>query len=144
MKSLAFLLFALSIAAAAVSLAHHNESDAFIAQAIAELTLEPDTTDDEDGDVSKKAFAAARMVINKTAMDSNAALQKAYTDVVSVVSNRYKKYGKRENIIEDEEGTSERTKYQELLQQITTVNAVGNVVNGILDKAGATLSRVFP
>src|SRR6516225_248977 len=126
------------------SLAHHNESDAFIAQAIAELTLEPDATDDEDGDVSKKAFGAARMVINKTATDSNAAWQKAYTDVVSAVSNRYRKYGMRENMIEDEEGTSERTRYQELLQKITTVNAVGNVVNGILDKAGETLSRVLP
>jgi hypothetical protein len=126
------------------SLAHHNESDAFIAQAIAELTLEPDATDDEDGDVSKKAFAAARMVINKTATDSNAAWQRAYTDVVSAVGNRYRKYGMRENMIEDEEGTSERTRYQELLQKITTVNAVGNVVNGILDKAGATLSRVLP
>jgi hypothetical protein len=50
----------------------------------------------------------------------------------------------RENMIEDEEGPSERTRYQELLQKITTGNAVGNVVNGILDKAGETLSRVLP
>ena len=42
------------------SFAHHNEADAFIAQAVAELTLYADAP--ETDDVSKKALAAAKMV----------------------------------------------------------------------------------
>jgi hypothetical protein len=51
------------------SLAHHNEADAFIAQTVADLTLYPDAPDTDDGDVGEAAFAAAKMVIDKTAIE---------------------------------------------------------------------------
>jgi hypothetical protein len=91
------------------SLSHHNEADAFIAQAVAELTLYRDAPDTDD--VSKTALAAAKMVIDKTAIDSNKDWQTAYKNVVTAVGHRYKKYGQRENGVEKGEGASERTKY---------------------------------
>jgi len=122
------------------SLTHHNEADAFIAQSVAELTLQPDASDSDDGDVSKAAFAAAKMVIDKTAIDSNKDWQTAYKNVVTAVGHRYKKYGQRENGVEKGEGASERTKYQELLWQINIANAANAVLGGVRD----TLGRVLP
>lgn len=98
------------------SFAHHNEADAFIAQAVAELTLYPDAP--ETDDVSKKALAAAKMVIDKTAIDSNNDWQTAHKNVVTAVGHRYKEYGLRINMVKKGEGASERTKYNELLRQL--------------------------
>jgi len=126
------------------SLAHHNEADAFIAEAVAELTLYPDSRDPDDGDVEKTALAAAKMVIDKTAIDSNKDWQKAYRNVVTAVGRRYKKYGVRYIEVEKGEGASERTKFNELLQQITMVNKVGSVAVPLLDKVGQTLDRILP
>ena len=122
------------------SLAHHNEADAFIAQSVAELTLYPDASDSDDGDVSKEAFAAAKMVIDKTAIDSNRDWQRAYENVVTAVGRRYKKYGQRENAVERGEGASERTKFEELLWQINMANAANVVLGGVRE----TLGRVWP
>jgi len=124
------------------SLSHHNEADAFIAQAVAELTLYHDVPDTDD--VSKTALAAAKMVIDKTAIDSNRDWQTAYKNVVTAVGHRYKKYGQRENGVERGEGASERTKYQELLWKITMANKIGNVADVVLGKVGETLKRVLP
>ena len=120
------------------SLTHHNEADAFIAQTVAELTLY--RTAPETDDVSKAALAAAKMVIDKTAIDSNKDWQTAYKNVVTAVGHRYKKYGQRENGVEKGEGTSERTKYQELLWQISMANAADIV----LGKVGQTLKSLWP
>jgi hypothetical protein len=126
------------------SLAHHNEADAFIAEAVADLTSYPDSRDPDDGDVEKTALAAAQMVIDKTAIDSNKDWQEAYKNVVKAVGRRYKKYGQLVTKVEQGEGASERTKYKELLQEITMAYKIVNVVNGVLDKAGKTLNRVLP
>ena len=122
------------------SLAHHNEADAFIAQSVAELTQYPDASDSDDGDVSKAAFAAAKMVIDKTAIDSSRDWQRAYENVVTAVGRRYKKYGQRENAVERGEGASERTKFEELLWQINMANAANVVLGGVRE----TLGRVWP
>jgi hypothetical protein len=61
--------------------------------------------------ISKAAFDAAKMVIDKSSIDSNKAWQTAYKNVVTAVGRRYKKFGQRENGIEEGEGASERTKY---------------------------------
>ena len=53
------------------SLTHHSEADAFIAESVAELVLYPNSRDPDDGDVEKKALAAAQMVIDKAAIDSS-------------------------------------------------------------------------
>ena len=119
--------------------AHHNEADAFIAQAVAELTLCPDAP--ETDDVSKKALAAAKMVIDKTAVDSNKDWQTAYKNVVTAVGHVYKKYGLRVDHVKKGEGASERTKYQELLREITMANNIRDVVLG---KVGETLNSVLP
>ena len=50
------------------------------------------------------------MVLDRTAIDSNQAWQTAYKNVVKAVGHRYKKYGQRDNKVEDGEGASERTK----------------------------------
>ena len=121
------------------SFAHHNEADAFIAQAVAELTLYPDAP--ETDDVSKTALAAAKMVIDKTAMDSNKAWQTAYKNVVTAVGHVYKKYGLRIDHVKKGEGASERTKYKELLREIAMANKIRDVV---LDKVGETLKSVLP
>lgn len=121
------------------SLAHHNEADAFIAQSVAELTLYPDAP--ETDDVSKTALLAAKMVIDKTAIDSNKDWQKAYKNVVTAVGHRYKKYGLRINTVKEGEGASERTKYKALLEYITTANKIRDVV---LDTAAETLKSVLP
>ena len=118
------------------SLAHHNEADAFIAEAVADLTSYPDSRDTDDGDVEKTALAAAQMVIDKTAIDSNKDWQEAYKNVVKAVGRRYKKYGQRVTKVERGEGASERTKYKELLQEITMAYKIGNVVNGFSTKPG--------
>jgi len=86
------------------SFAHHNEADAFIAQAVAELTLYADAP--ETDDVSKKALAAAKMVIDKTAIDSKKDWQTAYNNVVTAVGHRYKEYGLRINMVKKGEGAS--------------------------------------
>src|SRR5262249_16953630 len=70
------------------SLTHHNEADALIAQTVAELTLYPGAPNTDEGDVSKAAFAAAKMVIDKTAIDNNKAWQTAYKNVVTAVAHR--------------------------------------------------------
>ena len=94
------------------SFAHHNEADAFIAGTVAELTLYPDAL--ETDDVRKTSRAAAKMVIDETAIDSHKDWQRAYENVVTAVGRRYKKYGQRERRGEKGEGASERTKYQAL------------------------------
>ena len=111
---------------------------------MAELTLYPDSRDPDDGDVEKTALAAAKMVIDKTAIDSNKDWQKAYRNVVTAVGRRYKKYGVRYIEVEKGEGASERTKFNELLQQITMVNKVGSIAVPLLDKVGQTLDRILP
>jgi hypothetical protein len=124
------------------SLAHHNEADAFIAQAVADLTLYRDEPDTDD--VSKTANAAAKMVIDKTAVDSNKDWQTAYKNVVTAVGRLYKKYGQRENAVERGEGASERTKYQELVWKITMANNIGNVASAVRGKVEETLKWVLP
>jgi len=124
------------------SLSHHNEADAFIAQTVAELTLYPDAP--ETDDVSKTALAAAKMVIDKTAIDSNTDWQTAYKNVVKAVGHRYKKYGQRENGVEKGEGASERTKFQELLWKITMANNIGNLADAVRGKFEETLKTVLP
>jgi hypothetical protein len=104
------------------SFAHHNEADAFIAEAVAELTLYSDAL--ETDDVSKTARAAAKMVIDKTAIDSNKGWQTAYKNVVTAVGYRYKKYGLRIDHVKNGEGASESTKYKALLQNITTADKI--------------------
>jgi hypothetical protein len=121
------------------SFAHQNEADAFIAESVAELSLYPDARDPDDSDLEKKALAAARMVIDKTAIDGHRDWQKAYGDVVTAVGRRYKKYGVRYIEVENGEGASERTKFQELLQQITIINEIG----GIASSAGDFGKRVL-
>ena len=107
---------------------------------MAELTEYPDASDSDDGDVSKAAFAAAKMVIDKTAIDSSRDWQRAYENVVTAVGRRYKKYGQRENAVERGEGASERTKFEELLWQINMANAANIVLGGVRE----TLGRVWP
>ncbi|MBV8225325.1 MAG: hypothetical protein JO232_09070 [Verrucomicrobia bacterium] len=126
------------------SLAHHNEADAFIAQTVVDLTLYPDAPNNDDGDVGEAASAAAKMVLDRTAIDSNQAWQTAYKNVVKAVGHRYKKYGQRDNKVEDGEGASERTKYQELVQKITVAYKVGSVVMPLLDKVEQTLNGMLP
>jgi hypothetical protein len=109
------------------SLVHHNEADAFIAESVTELTLYPDSRDSNDDDLEKKALAAAKMVIDKTAIDSNRIWQRAYGEVVTAVGRRYKKYGKRDIAVDEGEGASERTKFTELLQQITLINEISGI-----------------
>jgi hypothetical protein len=104
------------------SFAHHNEADAFIAQAVAELTLYPDAP--ETDDVSTTALAAAKMVIDKTAIDSNEDWQTAYKNVVTAVGHRYKEYSLHINMVKKGEGASERMKYKALLQNITTADKI--------------------
>jgi hypothetical protein len=124
------------------SFAHHNEADAFIAQAVAELTLYADAP--ETDDVSKKALAAAKMVIDKTAIDSKKDWQTAYKNVVTAVGHRYKEYGLRINMVKKGEGASERTKFQELLWKITMANNIGNLADAVRGKFEETLKRVLP
>ena len=125
------------------SLAHHSEADAFIAQYVADLTLYPDSRDPDDDDVEKTALAAAKMVIDKTAIDSNKDWQMAYRNVVTAVGRRYKKYGVRYIEAEKGEGASERTKFNELLQQITMVNEIGGIALSLGD-FGKTVLKSIP
>ena len=104
------------------SFAHYDEADAFIAQAVAELTLFPNAL--EADDVSKKARVAAKMVIDQTAVDSNKDWQTAYKNVVTVVGQRYKEYGLRIDHAEKGEGANERTKYQALLKKIAIADNI--------------------
>jgi len=104
------------------SFAHYDEADAFIAAAVAELTLYPDAL--ETGDVKKKARAAAQMVIDKTAIDTNKDWQRAYKNVVTAVGLVYKEYGLRIDKVKKGEGASERTKYKALLQKIITADNI--------------------
>jgi hypothetical protein len=124
------------------SLAHPIEADAFIAEAVAELTLYPDSRDPDDGDVEKTALAAAKMVIDKTAIDSNKAWQTAYKNVVTAVGQRYKKYGMRYIAVEKGEGASERTKFNELLQQITMINEIGGIALSLGDLGKRALKSI--
>ena len=89
---------------------------------MAELTLYPDAL--KTGDVSKKARAAGKLVIDKTAIDSNKDWQTAYKNVVTAVGQVYKKYGLRIDHVEKVEGARERTKYKALLQNITTADKI--------------------
>jgi len=104
------------------SFAHYEEADAFIAEAVAELTLYPDAP--ETDDVSKKARAAAEMVIDKTAIDSNKDWQTEYKNVVTAVGQVYKKYNLRLTMGKKGEGASEPTKYKALLQKIITAHNI--------------------
>jgi hypothetical protein len=70
----------------------------------ADLTFYRDEPDTDD--FSKTANAAAKMVIDKTAVDSNKDWQTAYKNVVTAVGRLYKKNGRRENAVERGEGTS--------------------------------------
>jgi hypothetical protein len=125
------------------SLTHHSEADAFIAESVAELSLFPDSRDPDDSDLEKKALAAAQMVIDKTAIDSSNDWQTAYRSVVTAVGRRYKKYGQRTIEVENGEGTSERTKFAELVQQITMINQIGGIALSVGD-FGKTLLKSIP
>jgi hypothetical protein len=124
------------------SLVHHNEADAFIAESVTDLALFPDSRDPDDSDLEKKALAAAKMVIDKTAIDSNKDWRRAYENVVTAVGRRYKKYGKRDIAVERGEGASERTKFSELLQQITMINAIGGLALSVGDFGKKVLTPV--
>jgi hypothetical protein len=124
------------------SLVHHNEADAFIAASVTDLTLFPDSRDPNDGDVEQKALAAARMVIDKTAIDSNKNWGKAYESVVKAVGQRYQKYRKRAVAVEEGEGDSERTRFSELLQRITMISEIGGIALSVGDFGKKLLSPV--
>ena len=124
------------------SLTHYSEADAFIAESVAELVLYPDSRDPDDGDVEKKALAAAQMVIDKTAIDSNNDWQTAYRSVVTAVGRRYKKYGQRSIEVERGEGTSESTKFTELVQQITMIYQIGGIALSLGDLGKAVLKSI--
>lgn len=115
------------------SFRHHEEADAFIAAAVAELTLYPDP--DDEGDMAKNALVAAKMIIDKTAVDSNKDWHKAYQAVVTAVGNVYNQYNIRVDNVKKGEGASERTKYQAVLAEIALVNKVGDVVPRSMIKA---------
>jgi hypothetical protein len=104
------------------SLEHHIEADAFIAEAVTELTLYSDTP--ETDDVSKTALLAAKMIIDKTAIDSNRDWQTAYENVVREVGKRYKKYRQRVTMVKRGEGASEGTKFRALLESINVANKI--------------------
>jgi hypothetical protein len=123
------------------SLAHHQEADAFIAQAIVELALAkdypaPPATDE----VSKTSLAAAELVINKTAVDSNADWQTKYDHVVKAVGRRYKLY---EVQADNKKGelSSESTRFKQLLKNIKTAN---DLRDGALRKTAEILLEVLP
>ena len=124
------------------SLVHHAEADAFIAASVTDLALFPDSRNPDDGDVEKKALAAANMVIDKTAIDSNKNWRKAYESVVTAVGQRYEKYGKRYIEVEKGEGASERTTFNELLQQITMINEIGGIALSVGDFGKKLLNPV--
>jgi hypothetical protein len=124
------------------SLVHHSEADAFIAESVTDLVLFPDSRNPNDGDVEKKALAAARMVIDKTAIDSNKNWRKAYESVVTAVGQRYKKYRQRDIAVEKGEGASERTRFNELLRQITMINEIGGIALSVGDFGKKLLSPV--
>jgi hypothetical protein len=124
------------------SLVHHSEADAFIAESVTDLALFPDSRNPNDGDVEKKALAAAQMVIDETAIDSNKNWRKAYESVVTAVGQRYKKYRQRDIAVEKGEGASERTRFNELLRQITMINEIGGVALSVGDFGKKLLSPV--
>jgi hypothetical protein len=123
------------------SLAHQDETDAFIAESVAELSLYPDSRDPNDGDLEKKALAAAKMVIDKTAID-NRDWQRAYENLVTAIGRRYKKYGVRMIAVEKGEGASERTRFTELLQQINMVNEIGGIALSLGDFGRKVLKSI--
>ena len=124
------------------SFVHHSEADAFIAESVTELSLYPDSRDPDDDDLEKKALAAAKMVIDKTAIDSNKDWQTAYRNVVTAVGRRYKKYGQHSIEVEKGEGASERTKFTELLQQITMINEIGGIALSVGDFGKKVLKSI--
>jgi hypothetical protein len=124
------------------SLVHHSEADAFIAESVTDLALYPDSRDSDDGDLEKKALAAAQMVIDKTAIDSNNDWQTAYRNVVTAVGRRYKKHGHHTIEIETGEGASERTKFTEFLQQITMINEIGGIALSVGDFGKKVLKSI--
>jgi len=94
------------------------------------------------GRTLRAALAATKMVIDKTAIDSNKDWQMAYRNVVTAVGRRYKKYGVRYIEAEKGEGASERTKFNELLQQITMVNEIGGMALSLGDFGKTVLKSV--
>ena len=121
------------------ALAHYNEADAFIAAAAAELGRYPDGYDTDD--VSVKALAAGRMVLDKKAAPSNKHWVTAYNEVVMAVGRLYKKYGIRVDHVKAGEGTSEKTKYENILRWVTAANRARDVA---LDRAAEILKQVIP
>jgi hypothetical protein len=115
------------------SLVHYNEADAFIAESVTDLVLFPDSRNPNDGDLENKALAAAKMVLDQTAIDSNKNWGKVYESVVTAVGQRYKKYRQRDIAVEKGEGTSERTRFSELLRQITIINQIGSIALSVSD-----------
>jgi hypothetical protein len=124
------------------SLVHYNEADAFIAESVTDLVLFPDSRNPNDDDVERKALAAAKMVIDKTAIDSNKNWPKAYESVVTAVGKRYQKYGQRDVAVEKGEGASEGTRFNELLRQITMINDIGGIALSVGDFGKKLLSPV--
>ncbi|HEY6841192.1 MAG TPA: hypothetical protein VI114_08235 [Chthoniobacterales bacterium] len=123
------------------SLAHYQEADAFIAQAIAELALAKDYPAPPPTDeVGKTSLAAAQMVIDKTAVDSNADWQTKYDHVVKAVGRRYKLYGIR---VDNKKGEtrSESTKFKQLLKEIKIAN---DIRDEALRKTAGILLEVLP
>jgi hypothetical protein len=82
------------------------------------------------------------MVIDKTAFDSNRDWRRAYENVVTAIGRRYKKYGVRMIAVENGEGTSERTKFNELLQRINMINEIGVIALSVGDFGKKLLNPV--
>jgi hypothetical protein len=111
-------------------------------ESVADLALYPDSRDAADSDLEKKALAAAKMVIDKTAIDSSNDWQTAYRNVVTAVGRRYKKYGQHTIVVERGEGASERTKFTELLQRITMINEIGGIAMSLGDFGKKVLKSI--
>jgi hypothetical protein len=56
----------------------------------------------------------------------------------------YKKYCRRANAVERVEGSSERTKYQELVWKIPMANNIGHVADAVRGKVEETFKGVLP
>lgn len=102
------------------SLIHHEEADAFIAEHIALFSTfaeMPHESEFNKSTVEGAALAAARMVIEKKAIDGDKAWNKCYEDVVAAVAKRYNEPGYSKPV-DKGEGNREKTRYQEILKGI--------------------------
>lgn len=124
------------------SYVHHDEADAFIAAAIAEVALAKDFPPPTTADgVSAAANIAARMVIDKTAADGNEDWQTAYGNVVKAVGRVYKQYGVRNTKIKAGEGATESSKFKQMLKEIKIANDIADLA---LKKTAEILLQLLP